>query len=110
MWLDVEELDQLENIEYAKGPKGTLMLSSQLTQHPCPHCGAGLRQFQYRMYSLMLDYCENQHGFWLDAGEDERVLQLMRKRALDMQRKFTAEEEWDRLLHWFRSKSSWQKN
>jgi Zn-finger nucleic acid-binding protein len=61
------------------------------------------------MNSLRLDYCENQHGFWLDAGEEERVLQLMKDREKDMKRKFEAEAEWDRTLQRFRSKSFWRK-
>ncbi|NUQ59702.1 MAG: hypothetical protein HUU12_10040 [Anaerolineales bacterium] len=48
---------------------------------------------------MKLDTCaENDHGFWLDAGEDERVMELMGKRAGDTQRKLNAEAEWKRVL------------
>jgi Zn-finger nucleic acid-binding protein len=59
----------------------------------------GLTEFQYRLYDLRLDYCaENNHGFWLDAGEDERVMELMHKRAADIQRKVDAESAWKQTL------------
>jgi Zn-finger nucleic acid-binding protein len=46
-----------------------------------------------------LDTCTaNDHGFWLDAGEDERVMEAMRKRAGDVQRKVSAEAEWRQIL------------
>jgi Zn-finger nucleic acid-binding protein len=54
-----------------------------------------LLEFQYRLYDLKLDYCaENAHGFWLDAGEDERVMAFMNRRAGEMQRKVDAESMW----------------
>ena len=69
-WLDHHELDELEartapdenqrraTIEYAKRP-------SDLN---CPVCGKQMRAFNYRAYNLELDTCEDQHGFWVDAG------------------------------------------
>jgi len=42
----------------------------------------------------MLEYCENKDGFWLDAGEDDRVLQLMKQRKKDMVNKREADAEW----------------
>jgi Zn-finger nucleic acid-binding protein len=69
------------------------------TNYPCPQCGAGLDEFQYRLYDLNLDTCaENNHGFWLDAGEDERVMALMRQRAADIRRKLDAEASWKQTL------------
>ena len=69
------------------------------TEFPCPHCGMLLDEFKYRLYDLKLETCaENNHGFWLDAGEDERVMEIMQKRAGDMQRKINAETEWKQIL------------
>jgi uncharacterized protein len=96
MWLDSDELDHLEDVAFDKDHlKGSLIHRETITELPCPHCGKLLVEFQYRLYSLKLDLCaEGNHGFWLDAGEDERVLEIMRRRAAEMSRKFEVETEW----------------
>jgi len=100
MWLDFHELDKLEDVIYAEDAhKGSLVHFQRQTDFPCPHCGAKLDEFQYRLYDLNLDTCaENDHGFWLDAGEDERVMEIMQKRAGDIKRKLDAESEWRQML------------
>jgi Zn-finger nucleic acid-binding protein len=47
---------------------------------------------------LKLDYCTGRHGFWLDAGEDERVLEIMRAQNARLKRKNDAELEWKQVL------------
>ena len=80
MWLDAEELDELEDQAYDKDEyKGSLVVSSTPTEYPCPHCGRPLSRFQYRLHSLELEYCENGHGFWLDRSEVQ-----MRRVAMEM--------------------------
>lgn len=100
MWLDAHELDQLEDTAFDDDHhKGSLVHFQSKTLYPCPHCGNGLDEFQYRLYDLKLDYCAtNGHGFWLDAGEDERVMEIMRQRAKDIQRKLDAEIIWKQTL------------
>jgi Zn-finger nucleic acid-binding protein len=100
MWLDFNELDKLEDFVFDDDAhKGSLVHFQSKTKYPCPHCGASLDEFQYRLYDLKLDYCaENSHGFWLDAGEDERVLSFMRQRATDIQRKLDVESTWKQTL------------
>lgn len=100
MWLDINELDKLEDVVFDDDShKGSLVHSQNGTDFPCPLCGLPMNEFQYRLYDLRLDYCaENGHGFWLDAGEDERVIKVMGQRAGDIQRKLDAEAEWRRLL------------
>jgi Zn-finger nucleic acid-binding protein len=110
MWLDFNELDKLEDVVFDDDThKGSLVHFQSKTNYPCPQCGANMDEFQYRLYDLQLDTCaENGHGFWLDAGEDERVLELMRQRALDIQRKMDAETKWRQMLkemHLFLKKS-----
>ncbi len=96
MWLDFAELDDLEDIVFEEDAhKGSLIHFASKTDFACPQCSAALHEFQYRLYDLRLDYCaEGNHGFWLDAGEDERVMTLMNKRAQDNKRKENAETEW----------------
>lgn len=100
MWLDSLELDKLEDMAFDDDKhKGSLVHFESKTDYPCPHCGAKMDEFQYRLYDLKLDYCsESSHGFWLDAGEDERVIAFMRKRAGDIQRKEDAESSWKHVL------------
>jgi Zn-finger nucleic acid-binding protein len=100
MWLDFHELDRLEDIVFDKDTrKGSLVHFQTKTNFPCPQCGVGLDEFQYRLYDLKLDACaENDHGFWLDAGEDERVMEIMQRRAMEIQRKVSAEAEWKQVL------------
>lgn len=100
MWLDFNELDKLEDVTFDDdGHKGSMVHFQSKTNNPCPMCGVGMDEFQYRLYDLKLDFCsQNGHGFWLDAGEDERVLELMRQRAKDIQRKVDAESAWGQTL------------
>jgi hypothetical protein len=100
MWLDFNELDKLEDVVFDDDShKGSLMHFQSGTDRPCPQCGAMLDEFQYRLYDLRLDTCpEKDHGFWLDAGEDERVIELMRQRATDIRRKLDAESTWKQTL------------
>ena len=100
MWLDSHELDRLEDTAFDKDHlKGSLVHREADTDRTCPHCSETLVEFQYRLYSLKLDFCsQNGHGFWLDAGEDERVIEIMRKRSAEMSRKHEVESEWRLLL------------
>ena len=100
MWLDSNELDKLEDVVFDDDThKGSLVHFQSNTNYPCPHCGTSLDEFQYRLNDLKLDYCAtNDHGFWLDAGEDERVMSIMQQRAGDIQRKVDAEAAWKQTL------------
>ena len=99
MWLDFNELDRLEDVAFDQDEyKGSLFHRETSTRYSCPHCDSILQEFQYRLYDLRLDYCANQHGFWLDAGEDVRVMGIMAVRAAEVQRKVDAESEWRGLL------------
>jgi len=99
MWLDFDELDRLEDVTFDRDEyKGSLVHHKTGTRYPCPICDQSLQEFQYRLYSLKLDTCPNGHGFWLDAGEDERVMGIMAARAEAIRRKIDAESEWRGVL------------
>lgn len=99
MWLDFDELDRLEDVAFDRDEyKGSLVHRRAETLSACPHCEANLQEFQYRLYDLRLDTCPNGHGYWLDAGEDERVMGIMTARAEEIQRKIDAESEWRGVL------------
>ncbi len=110
MWFTLQELDELENEALSdEEEKGTLILSSTPSKYKCPVCSALLKQFEYRMYDLILEYCENKHGFWLEAGEDDRILQLMNQRSRDEARKFNAEVHWQSTVRHLQSHSLFEK-
>src|SRR5665213_2827280 len=73
MWLSREELDELEDeaFDFGDDEKGSLMLGSTATNRKCPQCDKLMKSFQYRLYDLQMDFCEDGHGYWLDAGEDK---------------------------------------
>lgn len=99
MWLDDSELDKLEDVAFDEDRnKGSLFHHESAVSYPCPICGVPMREFQYRLYDLKLDYCIERHGFWLDAGEDERVLEIMRTQRASISRKKSAETEWKQVL------------
>ena len=54
--------------------------------------------FNYRAYNLELDTCEDEHGFWLDAGEEARVGEIIQERVRGLARAASAEAAWGRFL------------
>jgi len=107
MWLEHEELDQLEDevFDFGEHAKGTLVFTSTSTTDKCPECDALLKKFRYRFNDLEMELCENQHGYWLSDDEDTRVLELMKGEEADMQRKLLAEDNWAATLKRMRSHS-----
>ena len=99
-WLDQQELDVLEDTVFVTGlKKGTRMYAIRESDINCVKCGEQMATFNYRAYNLPIDYCPDQHGFWLDGGEDKKILGLMKKRVGDLKKSQSAEMEWnDNLL------------
>jgi Zn-finger nucleic acid-binding protein len=111
MWLEHDELQQLEDEVFDFGDrwKGTLVFSSASTTHKCPECIALLQRFRYRFYDLEMEFCPNRHGYWLEHDEDTRVLELMKREEVDLQRKLLAEDQWTATLRHLRSASFFSK-
>ena len=110
MWLDYSELDQLEDRELDSDElKGSMVTRPVGSEISCPVCQAAMLQFRYRYNELWLDVCEANHGFWLDKGEEKRVLELMEQRVKDLNRSTSAEQDWARLLGRVRSKPFFDK-
>lgn len=105
MWLTCRELTQLEDevFDFGADEKGSLMLASTPSARKCPQCGEPMRSFEYRFYDLQLDFCEALHGYWLDADEDKRVLELMKKEEKNLGRKVLAEDRFATHLRYLRS-------
>ena len=106
LWLDHVELDLLEDTVMDEDErKGTMVYAVRSSDISCPRCAGPMRTFNYRAYNLPIDECEEQHGFWLDSGEEKRVLDLMKQRMKDLKRSASAEDEWGKLLNRLKSKS-----
>ncbi len=103
MWLTPLQLDQLEDIKFSVDHlKGSILVSSVETTLHCPVCQAHLYEFKYRYHALRLDHCPEQHGFWMDASEDKRILEIMAQRKRDAYRIVGAETLWDKTIQDFR--------
>jgi Zn-finger nucleic acid-binding protein len=99
-WLDFAELDQLEATAApdADTRRATIEYSQRAGELKCPACGKTMVTFNYRAYDLELDTCEEQHGFWLDAGEEGRVRDIMEERVRGLERSASAEESWAKFI------------
>ena len=108
-WLDHHELDHLEatvvpdedarraTVEYAKRP----------SELGCPVCQKPMRAFNYRAYNLEIDTCHQEHGFWLDAGEEGKVRDVMEERVRGLDRSASAEQAWGTFLGNVGNRSVW---
>lgn len=107
MWLTRQELSQLEDevFDFGDDEKGSLMLGSEPTTRKCPQCAKLMKRFQYRLYDLEIDFCEDQHGYWLEADEDQRILEIMKKEEKNLGRKVLAEDRFAAHLRFLQSGS-----
>lgn len=99
-WLDHDELDQLEATVPSTEEErlATIQYSRRESELNCPVCGKKMTAFNYRAYGLELDTCDDQHGFWLDAGEERGVRDIIEERVRSLQRAASAEAAWERFL------------
>jgi len=111
MWLSRQELVELEDevFDFGDDEKGSLMLGSTPSTRKCPQCGNLMKTFEYRFYDLEIDFCEQQHGYWLEANEDKRVLALMKEEEKNLGRKVLAEDRFAAHLQYLRSGSFMDK-
>lgn len=95
-WYDAAELSLLEASVAAEDDqrRGTIEFAQRQSALSCPVCATAMRAFNYRAYNLELDACPHEHGFWLDAGEAERVRAVMRERVQGLARSAQAEQKW----------------
>jgi Zn-finger nucleic acid-binding protein len=106
IWLDHDELDTLEDTAFDQDElKGTVVFGSEAGNRHCPKCGDPLHKFKYRLHDLQLEFCEQKHGFWLDGGEEQRVIEIMKDEIKDLEKKFNAENNWAKTLKGFKSPS-----
>ena len=98
-WLDHHQLDELEATKAEEDDRrGTIRYADRESELHCPVCDEQMAAFNYRAYDLELDTCHNEHGFWLDAGEDGKIRDLVDERVRGLQRSRSAEEAWGSFL------------
>ncbi len=96
-WYDYDELAELEaTIADEEQRAGMVEYAKHQSVLPCPACGQTMHAFNYRAYNLELDACAEGHGFWLDAGESERVRVVMKERVRGLRRAGSAQNAWAR--------------
>lgn len=108
-WLDHHELDLLE-ARTAPDPSsraGMIQYAQRDSELNCPVCGKQMVAFNYRANPLELDTCEDEHGFWLDAGEEGRVADLIEDRVRGLNRAASAEEAWGSFLSGMGGGGAW---
>ena len=108
-WLDHHELDQLEATRASdEGQRrGMVDYARRESAIFCPRCREPMVAFNYRAYNLELDTCPNEHGFWLDAGEEGRVRDIIDDRVRGLDRSVKAEQAWADFLDGVGSGGMW---
>ncbi len=98
-WLDAHELDQLEaTAAGADALRGMVEYAKRASEMKCPVCAKRMVSFNYRANNLELDTCPDEHGYWLDAEEHERVRDFIGQRVRDLDRAANAEAAWGGFL------------
>lgn len=98
-WLDAHELDELEATAAPEDARrGMIDYAKRPSEMSCPVCGKRMVAFNYRANNLELDTCPEEHGYWLDAGETDRVRDLIQQRVHDLNRAANAEASWGGFL------------
>ena len=109
-WLDHHELDELEATRASEAERsGMIDYAQRDSELRCPVCDRQMAAFNYRGHNLELDSCEEEHGFWLDAGEEGKVRDVIDERVRGLKRSVTAEAAWADFLDGVGSKGAWSK-
>ena len=98
-WLDHHQLDELEATRAEEHERrATIRYADRDSELHCPVCDEQMAAFNYRAYDLELDTCHNEHGFWLDVGEDGKIRDLVDERVRGLKRSQSAEAAWGSFL------------
>lgn len=104
-WLDHGELDDLEATRSTEEERrATVQYAQRESELDCPVCGERMEAFNYRAYNVELDTCKQEHGIWLDAGEEGRVRDIIDERVSGLKRSASAEASWSKFLDGLGSK------
>jgi Zn-finger nucleic acid-binding protein len=100
-WLDNNELDLLEATvpSTEEERRATIQYARRTSELKCPVCSQQMIAFNYRAYNLEIDTCKDEHGFWLDSGEDGKVRDIIAERVRGLERAASAEASWRGFLN-----------
>src|SRR5262245_35249937 len=94
-WYDNDELGLLEaTVADEDSRRGMIDYAKRDSELKCAVCGKQMRAFNYRAYNLELDACLDEHGFWIDRDEEQRIQAVMQERVAGLARSVTAEAAW----------------
>ncbi len=110
-WLDHHELDLVEArvVPQTEQRQATIEYAERQSELACPVCDKQMRAFNYRAYDLELDTCVDQHGFWIDAGEEGQIRDILEERVRGLERSVSAEEAWGKFLGRVGQNSLWDQ-
>ncbi len=99
IWLDTHELDELEAATSSteEERRATVTFGERKGDLKCPVCTKTMIVFNYRAHAVEIDMCD-EHGWWLDHGEEKRVREIIEERVRDLGRKYSAEKSWGGFL------------
>lgn len=99
-WLNHEELDELEATvpSTAEERRATIEYAERPGELTCPACGKVMIEFDYRGYDLELNACPDGEGYWLEAGEEGRIRDIIADRVRGLARAASAEASWHSFL------------
>ena len=105
-WLRRSDLEEIEKLAVRDAVVLSGMVEYQPHEgsRPCPVCGKRMYEFDYRANPLEIDACGDGHGYWLDAGEEASVKDLILQRARDLHRSVGAEASFGSFMSNVRSK------
>ncbi len=110
IWLSNDELEELEDTVWSDdNSKGSLFLGTRPSAIKCPVCGTEMKKISYRFYDLEIEVCPNSDGFYLDAHEEERMVELLKKDKQADSRKTREEDDWDQVVSRMKSKTFFNK-
>lgn len=110
-WLDHHQLDEFEAtiVPDPSIRRATIEFSRRESGLSCPVCQKQMRAFNYRAYAVEIDTCEDEHGWWLDAGEEGLMRDVLEDRVRGLQRAATAEEAWGDLIRGVSGGGVWDR-
>ena len=91
LWFDKGEFEQAKDTEDADLSWMDFQLWSdqdafetKWSSRKCPVCNKNMATVLYDDTDVMVDYCVQEHGIWLDIGEFEKIIESLQKEALSM--------------------------
>ncbi|MBN9492948.1 zf-TFIIB domain-containing protein [bacterium] len=105
-WLAHDELGELEAADESDPNvrAGMVEYLPNPSELACPVCSVAMYEFDYRGNPLELHACQQGHGYWLNAGDEIKIRQVLIRHAADLQRASQVEATFGHFLDNLRKK------